>query len=84
MKSVDGLDHEKRLPRIHRLSIGPLDLGNSTGHRRLHFGEQLHRLEQGDGLTLFDDRADLDKRIRFGAGGPIEDPGNLGFYLDWT
>src|SRR6185437_900362 len=68
------LDQEKRLAVFHRLAVLHQDRLDRPRDVRLDLVEELHRLDDAEGLALGDGLADLDEGRRAGRGRAIERP----------
>src|SRR6185312_12445742 len=66
------LDEEQGLAVLHRLAVLDEDRLDGAGHVALDLVQQLHRLDDAEGLALGDGLADLDEGGRARRGGPVE------------
>src|SRR3954471_23658252 len=67
-----SLDDEQRLAVFDRLPVLAQDLGDRSGLVGLDLVQDLHRLDDADGLAFLDLTADLDERLGAGAGRAVE------------
>src|SRR5690606_5250909 len=65
-------DFEELLPELDGFAVLDEDVDNRPGDVRFDLVHQLHRLDDAERLTRFDDSAHFDEGRRIGGGGAIE------------